>query len=72
MRELTGRCFLVAKCYTIADVNMFAYTHVAADAGFDLGAYPAVSAWIDRVRQQPNFLDRIYDYNYDPHATGAL
>lgn len=45
--------FFVAGRYTIADIALFGYAHVAGEGGFDLVAYPAVSRWIDRVRQQP-------------------
>jgi glutathione S-transferase len=48
----TERFFVDAR-YSIADMALFAYTHCAADAGFDLGPYPAVSAWLERVRAQP-------------------
>ncbi len=42
--------------YTIADIALFAYTHVADDGGFDLGAYPRIESWIDRVKAQPGFV----------------
>jgi glutathione S-transferase len=42
--------------YTIADIALFAYTHVAEDGGFDLAAYPHVERWIKRVRLQPGFV----------------
>ncbi len=42
--------------YTIADIALFAYTHIAEDGGFDLGAYPHVERWIKRVRMQPGFV----------------
>ena len=51
-RELTQREFLVADCYTIADVALYAYTHVAGDGGFDLSRYPALGRWLDRVATQ--------------------
>ena len=44
--------FFVADRFTIADIALFAYTHAAADGGFDLGRFPAVGAWIDRVSNQ--------------------
>ena len=40
--------------YSIADVALYGYTHCAADGGFDLSRYPAVSAWLARVAAQPN------------------
>jgi len=42
--------------YTIADIALFAYTHVAEDGGFYLGAYPHVERWIKHVRMQPGFV----------------
>jgi glutathione S-transferase len=42
--------------YSIADIALFAYTHCAADGGFELARYPAVSAWLARVRGQPGFV----------------
>jgi glutathione S-transferase len=48
-----GRKFLVAERYTIADIALFAYTHVADEGGFDLEPYPAIRAWLERVTSQP-------------------
>jgi len=42
--------------YGIADIALFAYTHCAADGGFDLSRYPAIPAWLDRVRKKPGFV----------------
>ena len=39
-----------------ADIALFAYTHCAADGGFDMKKYPAINAWLDRVRSQPRFV----------------
>jgi glutathione S-transferase len=52
-RHLAGRDFLVGGRYSIADVSLYAYTHVAAEGTFDLGRYPAVRTWLDRVAVQP-------------------
>jgi glutathione S-transferase len=51
--RLSGRQYLVAERYTIADVALYAYTHVAHEGGFDLAAYPAVRDWLARVKAQP-------------------
>ena len=50
--HLADREFLVAERYTIADIAMFAYTHVAPEGGFELEPYPAVNAWLERVAAQ--------------------
>ena len=52
-RHLAGRAFHVGERYTIADISLYAYTHVAAEGGFDLTQYPAIRAWLDRVAEQP-------------------
>lgn len=54
--HLDGREWLVANQLTLADVCLFAYTHVADAGEFELGRYPNVTNWIERVRAQPNFL----------------
>ena len=51
-RHLTGRAFLVGDRYSIADISLYAYTHVAHEGGFDLAPYPAIRAWLDRVAGQ--------------------
>ncbi|HTC71582.1 MAG TPA: glutathione S-transferase family protein [Solirubrobacteraceae bacterium] len=51
--ELAAREFLVADSYTIADIALYAYTHVAGEGGFDLSGYPGIGAWLDRVAAQP-------------------
>jgi glutathione S-transferase len=52
-RHLAGRRFFVAERYTIADIALYAYTHVAGEGGFDLGPYPRVKGWLERVAGQP-------------------
>jgi glutathione S-transferase len=52
-RHLAGHRFFVGERYTIADIALYAYTHVADEGGFELGRYPAVRAWLDRVRSEP-------------------
>jgi glutathione S-transferase len=51
--HLKSRTFFVAERYTIADIALYAYTHVAHEGGFDLSRFPAVEAWLARVRAQP-------------------
>ena len=52
-RHLSEREFLVAERYTIADIALYAYTHVAHEGGFDMTRFPTVGAWLDRVAAQP-------------------
>ncbi|NOK34911.1 glutathione S-transferase family protein [Corallococcus exercitus] len=62
-RHLGSRTFLVDERYTVADLCLFAYTHLAPDAGVDLTPYPSVTAWLERVRAQPGFLGPVPPYS---------
>ena len=52
-RHLGGRTFLVGERYSLADISLYAYTHVAHEGGFALEPYPATRKWIERVSSQP-------------------
>jgi glutathione S-transferase len=52
-RHLAGRRFFVAERYTIADIALYAYTHVANEGGFELARYPRIGGWLKRVAGQP-------------------
>ena len=54
--HLAGRTFLVGETSTIADISLYAYTHVAHEGEFHLEAYPAIRAWLDRVAAQPGHI----------------
>ncbi|MBL4570697.1 MAG: glutathione S-transferase family protein [Alcanivorax sp.] len=54
--HLSGRDFFVGSDYSIADIALFAYTHVAGQGGFSLEDYPAIQAWLKRVEQQPGYV----------------
>jgi glutathione S-transferase len=49
--------FFVGGRYSIADISLFAYTHVASEGGYDLTPFPAIGAWIDRIKSQPGYID---------------
>jgi glutathione S-transferase len=51
--HLARRSFLVDERYSIADIALYAYTHVADEGGFELDRYPAVQSWLARVAGQP-------------------
>ena len=51
--HLSGNEFLVGDHYSIADISLYAYTHVAPEGGFELDPYPAIRAWLPRVAGQP-------------------
>jgi glutathione S-transferase len=52
-RQLANADFLVDGAFTIADISLYGYTHVADEAGLDLTRFPAVSRWLERVAAQP-------------------
>jgi glutathione S-transferase len=54
--RLAGHDWLVGDDYSIADISLYAYTHVAEEGGFDLGDYPAVRAWLSRVAATPGHI----------------
>jgi glutathione S-transferase len=51
--QLKKTPFLVGEDYSVADISLYAYTHVADEGGFDLSAFPEVAAWLSRVKVQP-------------------
>ena len=52
-RQLGEHELLVGDSVTIADIGLYAYTHVAHEGGFELDAYPGVRRWLDRVAAEP-------------------
>ena len=52
-QQLQRTPYLIGSEYTVADISLYAYTHVAQEGGFDLLAFPAVTRWIARVKAQP-------------------
>ena len=53
---LATRSYLAGEHYTIADLAVYAYTHLAGDIGIELAAYPAVDAWCERIVAQPRYV----------------
>jgi glutathione S-transferase len=51
--HLKDREFFVGDRYSIADIALYAYTHVADEGGFDLGNFPSINTWLERVAAQP-------------------
>jgi glutathione S-transferase len=54
--HLASRGYFVAESYTVADIALYAYTHVAAEGEFDLERYPAIRRWLDRVASEPGHI----------------
>ena len=70
-RHLRGRTFLVEERPTVADIALYAYAHVAPEGGFTLERYPAVSAWLERVRARPGHIGALAPYTPNAHVLTA-
>jgi len=68
--ELGTRDFLAAGRFTIADIAVYGYTHLAHEAGIDLTPYRNVRAWLARVERQPRFVEDVEPYGANA-APGA-
>jgi glutathione S-transferase len=60
--HLRDRTFLIGGTYSIADVALYGYLHVAHEAGYSMDDYPHVAAWLARVAKQPDYLDDLEPY----------
>ena len=54
-QQLEKTPYLVGEALTVADISLYAYTHVAGDGGFELARFPAIEAWLQRVRSTPGY-----------------
>jgi glutathione S-transferase len=55
-RHLAGRGFFVGEAPTVADLALYAYTHVADQGGFEMGRFEAIGAWLGRIRALPGYV----------------
>ncbi|WP_322415280.1 glutathione S-transferase family protein [Mesorhizobium huakuii] len=69
-RSLGETPFLAGNDLTIADIAIYAYSHRAGDCGFSLADYPAIMAWIGRVRDAIGPGYPVHPYSIDPHSGG--
>jgi glutathione S-transferase len=60
--ELAQRDFLVGSTYSVADIGIYGYVHVADEAGLDLDPYPSLRAWLARVQAQPGYMNDLEPY----------
>jgi glutathione S-transferase len=67
-RGLADAPFLVDNEFTIADIAVYAYSHLAEDCGFRLTDYPAFAAWVGRVRDEIGPFYPVHPYSIDPHS----
>ena len=60
--HLRQRSFAVAERFTVADIALFGYLHVAHEAGVDMSGFGAIAAWLERVREQPGHVEDLAPY----------
>ena len=66
--ELSKRDFLVGDAYTVADIGVYGYAHVAGEAGLDITRYDSLDAWLGRVQAQPGYMNDLEPYPPNSHA----
>jgi glutathione S-transferase len=67
--HLGARAFFVADTYSVADIGIYGYVHVAGEAGLDLEPYRALRAWLGRVQEQPGYMNDLEPY--PPNASAG-
>jgi glutathione S-transferase len=67
-RHLQTHRFLVDERYTIADIALYAFTHIAPQGGFALHRFPAVQGWLERIRSQPRHIGELPPYTPNAHV----
>lgn len=55
--QLSQTPFLIGEHCTLADISLYAYTHVAEEGGFTLDQYPAIKKWLQRIEHMPNYIE---------------
>jgi glutathione S-transferase len=66
--ELSKRDFLVGDAYTVADIGVYGYAHVAGEAGLDITRYESLDAWLGRVQAQPGYMNDLEPYPPNSHV----
>ncbi len=56
-QHLANHDYFVADRYGVADIGLYAYTHVAPEGGFELDGFPNILTWLDRIKSQPRHID---------------
>ena len=66
--------FFVADRYTVADIGIYGYTHLAHEAGYDMRSYTNLAAWFERVEQQSGYIEDVKPYgaNATPGAGRSI
>ena len=71
-REFANRPFIAGEAYSIADISLFAYAHLANDAGIATDEFRSFEAWVARVKCQGGHLAEMFPYSIDPHSSVEL
>jgi glutathione S-transferase len=66
--ELAQRDFVVGNTYSVADIGIYGYVHVADEAGLDLEPYASVRLWLARVQEQPDYMNDLEPYPPNSYA----
>jgi glutathione S-transferase len=66
--HLARRDFFVGQTYSVADIGIFGYVHVAEEAGLDLAPYESLRAWLARVQEQPGYMNDLEPYPANARA----
>jgi len=70
--QLATRDFIAGPAYSIADISIFAYAHLAGDADISTAHLSNFQRWVERVRAQDGHLAEMFPYSIDPHASAEL
>jgi len=71
-KHLAENLFFCGEQYTIADISLFAYTHLSEEANLPLQDFQHIVSWITRVQSQDNYLTEIHSYSIDPFSAREL
>ena len=71
-RELSNQPFIAGGAYSIADISLFAYAHLANDAGIATDKFPSFEAWVARVKSEEGHLAEMFPYSIDPYSSVEL
>jgi glutathione S-transferase len=66
--HLARRGFFVGNAYSVADIGIYGYVHVAGEAGIELEPYAALRAWLERVQAQPGYMNDLEPYPSNSHV----
>lgn len=59
--QLENSSYILGDAYTIADMALYAYTHLAEEGEYDLTSYPAIKSWLGRIETQPGYVPMLTD-----------